>query len=161
MTNSTRPGHVHTPDPDDTKAADEIIILILGVVVFVTFALGLVSQLSEIPILYPRRREYWDELDEDEYYGSGELNGMNAVSDPENQVGACTAQVPLRSATRYGSITPHIVQVDGITKMVLVVDAATPPRDAALDAYAEWFAGWRRRVEQRRLLDESASLLGD
>lgn len=44
MANSTLTGHVHPSDPDGAKAADEIIILILGAVVFVTFALGLVSQ---------------------------------------------------------------------------------------------------------------------
>lgn len=43
MTNSTLTGHIHPSGPD-AKAADEIIILILGAVVFVTFAIGLVSQ---------------------------------------------------------------------------------------------------------------------
>lgn len=44
MANSTLTGHVHPSDPDGAKAADEIIILILGAVIFVTFAIGLVSQ---------------------------------------------------------------------------------------------------------------------
>jgi len=44
MANSTLTGHVHPSDPDGAKAADEIIILILGAVVFVTFAIGLMSQ---------------------------------------------------------------------------------------------------------------------
>lgn len=88
---------------------------------------------------------------------------MNAMSDLE--AGTCTAaQLPLRSATRYGSITPHIMDINGVTKMVLVVDAATPPTEGALDAYTEWFATWRRRMDsyrEQRLLDESAPLLGD
>ena len=195
MTNST-PGHVHPSDPDGAKAADEIIILILGAVVFVTFALGLVSQvrsphfsdahpstlkqltpppsqLYETPIFFSgrrrRRRQYWDdEDDEDEYqyYGLGdESGGMNAMSDLE--AGTCTAaaaQLPLRSATRYGSITPHIMDINGVTKMVLVVDAATPPTEGALDSYTEWFATWRKRMDsyrEQQLLEETAPLLGD
>ncbi|OJJ56474.1 hypothetical protein ASPSYDRAFT_91735 [Aspergillus sydowii CBS 593.65] len=173
MTNST-PGHVHPSDPDGAKAADEIIILILGAVVFVTFALGLVSQLYETPIFFSgrrrrRRRQYWDdEDDEDEYqyYGFGdESGGMNAMSDLE--AGTCTAaaaQLPLRSATRYGSITPHIMDINGVTKMVLVVDAATPPTEGALDSYTEWFATWRKRMDsyrEQQLLEETAPLLGD
>lgn len=50
MTNSTLPGHAHPSDHDRAKAADEIIILILGAVVFVTFALGLVSQVCLTPL---------------------------------------------------------------------------------------------------------------
>jgi hypothetical protein len=37
-------GHHHLPDLDGTKTSDEVIILILGAIVFLTFALGLAFQ---------------------------------------------------------------------------------------------------------------------
>lgn len=124
------------------------------------------NQLYETPIFFSRRRQYWDDGDDedkDQYYGSSEPDGMNAMSDLEAGAGT-PGQQPLRSATRYGSITPHIMDINGVTKMVLVVDADTPPTEGAFDAYTQWFATWRRRMDsyrEQQLLDERAPLLGD
>jgi hypothetical protein len=41
-------GHHHLPDLDGTKTSDEVIILILGAIVFLTFALGLAFQVRSL-----------------------------------------------------------------------------------------------------------------
>ncbi|KAL2871695.1 uncharacterized protein BJX67DRAFT_377437 [Aspergillus lucknowensis] len=186
---STHHKQVHTPVPDGTESTDEVIILILGVVVFATFALGLVSQLCDTSILFFRRKQLW-ELDDEEYGfrqpqypGSIERTQQHQMS--ELEAGAVpnnlateslkngdradpTSHYP-RWATRYGSIIQHdIVSVNGARKMVLVVDIdADSSGHGVQDGYTEWFRKWQQRREanicQERdgpWLDESAPLLG-
>ncbi|KAL4926596.1 uncharacterized protein BDV17DRAFT_151310 [Aspergillus undulatus] len=138
MANSTHPGHFHVPDSDGA------IILMLGGLVFVTFALGLVSQLCEksIPLfsfLSPRKQYYENEYE----YGIGDTGINHKMADLEAGMSAAATaahslpppstssggeeqptrpHLPRRSTTRYGSIIQHVLDVHGVRKMVLVVD---------------------------------------
>ncbi|CEL11753.1 hypothetical protein ASPCAL14850 [Aspergillus calidoustus] len=49
-------GH-HLPDLDGMKTSDEVIILILGARVFLTFALGLAFQLRDKPVWALQRKQ--------------------------------------------------------------------------------------------------------
>lgn len=72
--------------------------------------------------------------------------------------------------TRYGSIQQHMINVNGVRKLVLVVDIDKYGRgssEASPDEYAEWFERWRRQQQREaevavseEPLDESAPLLG-
>ncbi|KAL4759669.1 uncharacterized protein BDW70DRAFT_139284 [Aspergillus foveolatus] len=77
---------------------------------------------------------------------------------------------PSRPKTRYGSIQQHMVDVNGVRKLVLVVDIDEYSRgassDASPDEYAEWFERWRQQQQREaevavseEPLDESAPLL--
>ncbi|KAL4814899.1 hypothetical protein BDW67DRAFT_164930 [Aspergillus spinulosporus] len=189
--NSTHPGHFHLPDSDGA------IILMLGAVVFLTFALGMMSQLCEVPILFfVRRKQYWyeedDDLDLEQGLGQTALNhrmsdfeadpGAGRPSQPrvldrgsrrEHQTGV-GHRPPSRPMTRYGSIQQHIIDVNGVRKLVLVVDIDKYGHGAASesspDEYAEWFERWHQQQQQQQReaevagseepLDESAPLLG-
>ncbi|KAL4733810.1 hypothetical protein BDV11DRAFT_73896 [Aspergillus similis] len=186
--NSTHPGHFHVPDSDGA------IILMLGAVVFLTFALGMMSQLCEVPILFfARRKQYWyeedDDLDLEQGLGQTALN--HRMSDFEANTGTgrrsqprvldrglqreyrpeSESEPPSRPVTRYGSIQQHMVDVNGIRKLVLVVDIDKYGRgassEASPDEYAEWFERWRQQQQREaevavseEPLDESAPLLG-
>ncbi|KAL3477937.1 hypothetical protein BJX99DRAFT_115534 [Aspergillus californicus] len=152
--NSTRPRHVHDPDWEEARAADAKIILILGAVVCLTFALGLVSQLCEISIFPCSGKRHWDddlELNAPaQYHKSPDETGMlvsvsahasDDVTDSSTNGNMYMAEIP-RWTTRYGTITQHIVVVGGFRKLVLVVN---PTRDRAQDGYTEWFRRWRQR----------------
>jgi hypothetical protein len=72
--------------------------------------------------------------------------------------------------TRYGSIQQHMIDVNGVRKLVLVVDIDKYGREsseASPDEYAEWFERWRQQQQRvaevavsEEPLDESAPLLG-
>ncbi|KAL5041675.1 hypothetical protein BDW71DRAFT_163292 [Aspergillus fruticulosus] len=188
-TNSTHPGHFHVPDSDGA------IILMLGAVVFLTFALGMMSQLCEVPVLFfVRRKQYWYEEDDDLdlEQGLGETALNHRMSDLEADTGTGRRsrsrlrffdrepqhgpqpereyEPPSRPTTRYGSIQQHMVEVNGIRKLVLVVDIDKYDRgapEASPDDYAEWFERWRQQQQREaeeavsnEPLDESAPLLG-
>ncbi|KAL3429006.1 hypothetical protein BDV09DRAFT_58979 [Aspergillus tetrazonus] len=183
--NTTHSGHFHLPDSDGA------IILMLGAVVFLTFALGMMSQLCEVPILFfIRRKQYWyeedDDLDLEQGLGQTALN--HRMSDFEADTGAGRRTQPRvldrgsqraqqpesghssRPMTRYGSIQQHMIDVNGVRKLVLVVDIDKYGRgssEASPDEYAEWFERWRWQQQREaemavseEPLDESAPLLG-
>ncbi|RDW67199.1 uncharacterized protein DSM5745_09065 [Aspergillus mulundensis] len=192
--NSTHPGHFHVPDSDGA------IILMLGAVVFLTFALGMMSQLCEVPILFfIRRKQYWyeedDDLDLEQGLGQTALN--HRMSELEAETGAprrsrprprhrysdrephrelgpeseYSYETPSRPTTRYGSIQQHMVEMNGIRKLVLVVDIDKynrgEPSEASPDEYAEWFERWRQQQQREaeeavsdEPLDEGSPLLG-
>ncbi|KAL6238518.1 hypothetical protein BDW75DRAFT_21666 [Aspergillus navahoensis] len=187
--NSTHPGHFHVP------GSDGAIILMLGAVVFLTFALGMMSQLCEVPVLFfVRGRQYWyeenDDLDLEQGLGQTALNHRMSDLDADTDTGrrsryrlrffdrelqhepqsAREYEPPSRQTTRYGSIQQHMVEVNGIRKLVLVVDIDKYDRgapEASPDDYAEWFERWRQQQQREaeeavsdEPLDESAPLLG-
>ncbi|KAL4784549.1 hypothetical protein BJX76DRAFT_326899 [Aspergillus varians] len=159
MANSTHPHHVHTP-VSDTLDADEKIILVLGAVVFLTFALGLVSRLYDTPFSFPRGKQYWEEEEFSGFHNDPEV-GDGAGDGAGADVYTAKLNLPIPSATRYGGIKPYLVNSNGVQKMVLVV----PPGDGdqVQDAHSLWFARWRQRLEtdpRQQFLDERSPLLG-
>ncbi|KAL2800109.1 hypothetical protein BJX66DRAFT_332254 [Aspergillus keveii] len=164
-------GHHHLPDLDGTKASDEVIILILGAIVFLTFALGLAFQLCDKPVWFLRRKQLaWqegEEYEDIEDFGDdcGQIHQMaefdveaaaataaqtlSGITEPLLKPGSShQLQLhPFRGATRYGTITQHHVEVGGVRKMVLVVEADLGGEGPSTgqDGYTEWFEGWRER----------------
>ncbi|KAL2815818.1 hypothetical protein BDW59DRAFT_12955 [Aspergillus cavernicola] len=162
--NSTQSRHVHNPNWDATKYTDGKIILILGVVVCMTFALGLLSQLCEISILsclrnWRREDDAYPELNPvaqrhrmSDLEAGGIILAHNACDIPidlaKKGSNVSLAEYP-RWKARYGTITEHMLDVNGVRKLVLVVDHASLPSDSdrAQDGYAEWFGRWRQQQE--------------
>ncbi|KAL4897791.1 hypothetical protein BDV59DRAFT_49789 [Aspergillus ambiguus] len=69
-----------------------------------------------------------------------------------------------RYATRYGGIVERVRDVNGIRKVVLVVNARLPTSKAQ-DAYADWFRRWCQHQEEtsnssERTSDETTPLVG-
>ncbi|KAL2813437.1 hypothetical protein BJX63DRAFT_394435 [Aspergillus granulosus] len=180
-------GHHHLPDLDGTKTADEVIILILGAIVFLTFALGLIFQLCETPPWLPRRKHHvWneeadDENDHGQFHQMADLNlDLESASSTTSTVtdrlleGRCCGHHPLRWATRYGTITQHHVDVGGVRKMVLVIEAGLDDEGAPVhDGYSQWFERFRvwsnensvvgvgeRVADQRDLLEDDVPFNG-
>ncbi|KAL4941389.1 hypothetical protein BDV06DRAFT_180924 [Aspergillus oleicola] len=213
MANSTHPGHIHVADSDGA------IILILGALVFVTFALGLLCDKS-IPLFsyfFRPRKQYYDEYDFSDEASNYALcldgtssnhkmadleSGLaNAHTHPSPtpslppssasmagemrdrpslslSLSGSKPHLPRRSTTRYGSIMQHVLDVNGVRKMVLVVGdgddngtsaAGSRPGstaggsregvqedeyDHSPDEYAEWYARWRRYQEALRVQRE-------
>ncbi|KAL4955578.1 hypothetical protein BDW69DRAFT_115893 [Aspergillus filifer] len=215
MANSTltHPGHEHF------QSSDGVIILVLGALIFVTFALGMVSQLCDksIPLFsyfFRPRKQYYDDFapgytdnDADSYstYGlaldnsSGSNHKMADLDLESGLVHASTIPslppsssasmrdslisgtrpslglgLPRRSTTRYGSIRQHVLDVNGVRKMVLVVggnenqlrpeSSAGESREGfqesgdgleqSPDEYAEWYARWTRYQRQLQMQRE-------
>ncbi|OJJ05162.1 hypothetical protein ASPVEDRAFT_834531 [Aspergillus versicolor CBS 583.65] len=147
MANDSR--HIHLPD------SDAAIIVMLGAVVSMTFALGLVVQVSAAPCYYylkqlPTAQLYNTKpifLSEDE-----EAYGYNPKGAPSHRMAdleeAPRPSLHRASATRYGSITQHVVDADGIRKMVLIIEerpGRVSAADAVRDDYAAWYEAWRQR----------------
>ncbi|KAL2839519.1 hypothetical protein BJY01DRAFT_250473 [Aspergillus pseudoustus] len=171
-------GHHHLPDLDRTKTSDEVIILILGAIVFLTFALGFAFQLNDKPVWFLRRAHpVWEEDDDNDNDFVGQVHQMAeldletaattaTVTDPllfKSEVdgdGADMQFPPTRWAARYGAITQHHVDVGGVRKMVLVVEGDVTSLGAGAgadevaagpsiqDSYTAWFERWRGRNER-------------
>ncbi|KAL4793190.1 hypothetical protein BDV19DRAFT_391412 [Aspergillus venezuelensis] len=200
---STHPGHRHL------QSSDGVIILVLGALIFVTFALGLLCDKS-IPLFgyfFRPRKQYYEFTPEytdadnsdpnnsetDSTYGlaldttSGSNHKMadlesglihaspipslppssaasmrgSSISGPRPSLG-----LPRRSTTRYGDLKQHVLDVNGVRKMVLVVggDDAGPAFgsgsnaggggegtrdgqdgvDQSPDEYSAWYSRWTR-----------------
>ncbi|KAL3447452.1 hypothetical protein BJX65DRAFT_308179 [Aspergillus insuetus] len=160
-------GHHHLPDLDGTKTSDEVIILILGAIVFLTFALGLAFQLCDNPVWFLRRKQLaWEEDEyEDQDNDFGQIHQMaefdveaaaataaqtlSGITEPLLKPGSShQLQLhPFRGATRYGTITQHHVEAGGVRKMVLVVEGGLVGEGPSTvqDGYTEWFEAWRER----------------
>ncbi|KAL2840084.1 hypothetical protein BJX68DRAFT_189771 [Aspergillus pseudodeflectus] len=158
-------GHHHLPDLDGTKTSDEVIILILGAIVFLTFALGLAFQLCDKPVWFLRRKQLaWQEYDDEDNDDFGQIHQMaeldveaaaataaqtlSGIAEPLLKPGSShQLQLhPFRGATRYGTITQHHIEVGGVRKMVLVVEADLVGEGPSMqDGYTEWFERWRER----------------
>ncbi|KAL2814016.1 hypothetical protein BJX63DRAFT_431648 [Aspergillus granulosus] len=158
--NSTTPvhghSHHHLANLDGTKTSDEVIILILGAIVILTFALGLVFQLCDDSVwFFWRKQGYWQE-EEDNRFGQdhqmAELNleaAAAAITDPLIK-GDSHQPLPSPWATRYGTITQHHVDIGGVRKMVLIVEGdRTNGVPQEQDGYTEWFERWRGRHETK------------
>ncbi|KAL4960191.1 uncharacterized protein BDV14DRAFT_204937 [Aspergillus stella-maris] len=207
---STHPNHRHF------QSSDGVIILVLGALIFVTFALGLVSQLCDrsIPLFsyfFRPRKQYYEftpeytdadnhnnnsnNSDTDSTYGlaldtssgsnhkmadlesglvhaspipslppssSGSMRG-SSISGPRPSLG-----LPRRSTTRYGDLKQHVLDVNGVRKMVLVVGGddeqaragsgsnaggsgedhrtqeGQDELDQGTDEYSAWYSRWTR-----------------
>ncbi|KAL4809124.1 hypothetical protein BDV18DRAFT_133998 [Aspergillus unguis] len=163
------PLHFHVPDSDGA------IILMLGAVVFVTFALGLVSQLCEMTIFpFPRRRSShaWDITEEDSesnhqmaeldleaaHYDHSPLLSRPSSSRPQSKdLMPVRPKLVSRPTTRYGSIMQHEVTVNGARKLVLVVDDQESRAEGSPDGYTAWLERWR--TQHDRIIDERAPML--
>ncbi|KAJ0417813.1 hypothetical protein BJY00DRAFT_315604 [Aspergillus carlsbadensis] len=174
--------HHHLPDLDGTKTSDEVIILILGAIVFLTFALGLAFQLCEKPVWFLQRKQLDWEEEEEEYeytYEDNDDSGQtHQMAEFDVEAAAATAaqtlsltepllkpgsshqlQVhPYRGATRYGTITQHHVEVGGVRKMVLVVegDFVGEGGPSVHDGYTEWFERWLESHGMRDRTEDTA-----
>ncbi|KAL3467192.1 hypothetical protein BJX64DRAFT_192127 [Aspergillus heterothallicus] len=168
-------GHHHLPDLEGTRTSDEVIILILGAIVFLTFALGLAFQLCEKPVWLLRRKCQSHDQEQDNDLGQihqmAELDleaaAAATVTDPLLKPGNHQL-VPLQWSTRYGAITQHHIDVGGVRKMVLVVEGDAPCEGVQMhDGYTQWFERWRGRtqikdgVETTKRAMEETDLLGE
>ncbi|KAL4861689.1 hypothetical protein BDV12DRAFT_61415 [Aspergillus spectabilis] len=162
------PGHVHAPNSDETtKYADWVVILVLGVVVFTIFALGLMHQFRDTLILFTRGKQHLEDKEKgyeigevDDYptyaqhHNMSDLEGgttsNNLAADSSNEGDSVNLSDYPRWITRNGNINQHAVDVNGSRKLVLFVDVDLPRdevRDEVQDGYTEWLRRWREERE--------------
>ncbi|KAL4878136.1 hypothetical protein BJY04DRAFT_116176 [Aspergillus karnatakaensis] len=167
-----QPGHVHPPLARDTKHADWVIILILAVVVFTVFAIGLMSQYRDTLILFCRSKQYLKDEEKEYEYEFGEMSHsapgpqqgrarrrtVTAVEGHSRSTSLLDsssafeeAENSARWVTRNGNLNEQVVDVNGTRKVVLFVDSNSPENGggAGGDEYAEWLRRWRREREER------------
>lgn len=146
MANDSR--HIHLPD------SDAAIILMLGAVVSMTFALGLVVQVSASSYYYYLKQLLTAELCNTKPIFLSEEEGAYSYDPKAPSHQMADLEEPLQpllhhaSATRYGSITQHVVDASGVRKMVLIIEerpGRVSAADAARDDYATWYEAWRQR----------------
>ncbi|KAL5359790.1 hypothetical protein BJX96DRAFT_62081 [Aspergillus floccosus] len=98
-------------------------------------------QSCRLSALIVRRAQQWkqEEHHADCAHAMADFEGGNSNATPKH--GIIT-----RYATRYGGIVEQVTEVNGIRKVVLVVNARLPTSEDR-DAYADWFRRWCQRQE--------------
>ncbi|KAG2413711.1 hypothetical protein HFD88_002900 [Aspergillus terreus] len=133
--NYKKTAHVHLPHAHHRLSPYDKCTLVLCGTVLLTCALALIAQSCRISALIVRRTQQWKQ---EEYHA----DGTHAMAD----CGNAKRGIISRYATRYGGIVEQVTEVDGIRKVVLVVNARLPTSEDQ-DAYADWFRRWCQRQE--------------
>ncbi|KAL5335594.1 hypothetical protein BJX70DRAFT_311012 [Aspergillus crustosus] len=170
--------HPHAPAPEDTKHADWVIILVLAVVVFTVFAIGLMSQYRDTLVLFCRSK--YEQLDEEKEHESEyefrqiDNRTNNANHNPSrtharrrtmstvNSLAARSRSHSLmesaengfaggdsRWVTQNGDLNQHLVDVNGSKKLVLFVDSKAVDEEDGQGAGGE-YTEWLKRWRRER-----------